>query len=175
MEYLGAWGTLIHEKNLKSKISCQTPFKITCRWFSVFCIGHQRLLTYCVFSLALVAYVSTAEDEVSTDLRLPEDVEVLRFGGVHYTATKNSIYVFPEKKLRRLNLNFHIHSSACYLYIPRIGLPSATGRYVDRSWIYICKVLTDTWMWKLGLRPRNSFSGNICFEFSVLCLCSVDN
>jgi hypothetical protein len=28
MEYLGAWGTLIHENNLKSKISCQTPFKI---------------------------------------------------------------------------------------------------------------------------------------------------
>jgi hypothetical protein len=27
MEYLGAWGTLIHEKNLKSKIFCQTPFK----------------------------------------------------------------------------------------------------------------------------------------------------
>ncbi len=26
MEYLGAWGTLIHEKNLKSKISYQTPF-----------------------------------------------------------------------------------------------------------------------------------------------------
>jgi hypothetical protein len=28
MEYLGAWGTLIHEKNLKSKISCQTPFNM---------------------------------------------------------------------------------------------------------------------------------------------------
>ena len=27
MEHLGAWGTLINEKNLKSKISCQTPFK----------------------------------------------------------------------------------------------------------------------------------------------------
>jgi hypothetical protein len=27
MEYLEAWGTLIHEKKLKSKISCQTPFK----------------------------------------------------------------------------------------------------------------------------------------------------
>ncbi len=24
--------------------------------------------------------------------------------------------------------------------------------------------LTDTWMWKLGLRPRYSFSGNICFN-----------
>jgi hypothetical protein len=30
MEYLGAWGTLIHEKNLKSKISCQTPFIHIC-------------------------------------------------------------------------------------------------------------------------------------------------
>jgi hypothetical protein len=28
IEYLRAWGTLIHEKNLKSKISCQTPFKV---------------------------------------------------------------------------------------------------------------------------------------------------
>jgi hypothetical protein len=28
-------------------------------------------------------------------------------------------------------------------------------------------------MWKLGLRPRNSFFGNLCFAFSVLCLCSV--
>ncbi len=28
-------------------------------------------------------------------------------------------------------------------------------------------------MWKLGLRPRCSFSGNICFEISVFCLCSV--
>ncbi len=27
MEYLEAWGTLIHEKNLKLKISCQTSFK----------------------------------------------------------------------------------------------------------------------------------------------------
>jgi hypothetical protein len=28
MEYLWAWGTLIHEKNLRSKILCQTPFNI---------------------------------------------------------------------------------------------------------------------------------------------------
>jgi hypothetical protein len=36
----------------------------------------------------------------------------------------------------------------------------------------IYKSLTESWMLKLGLRPRNSFSGDICFEFSVLCLCS---
>ena len=28
MRYSEAWGTLIYEKNLKSKISCQTPFKV---------------------------------------------------------------------------------------------------------------------------------------------------
>ncbi len=27
-------------------------------------------------------------------------------------------------------------------------------------------------MWKLGLRPRYSFSGNICIKISVFCLCS---
>ena len=29
MVYSGARGTLIYEKNLKAKISCQTPFKLT--------------------------------------------------------------------------------------------------------------------------------------------------
>jgi hypothetical protein len=28
--------------------------------------------------------------------------------------------------------------------------------------VVIYKSLTDAWMWKLGLRPRYSFSGNIC-------------
>jgi hypothetical protein len=42
MEYLGAWGTLIHEKNLKSKISCQTPFKddVTVLLLSFFSVPH---------------------------------------------------------------------------------------------------------------------------------------
>jgi hypothetical protein len=32
---------------------------------------------------------------------------------------------------------------------------------------------SQSWMWKLGLLPSNLFSGNICFKFSVLVLCSV--
>jgi hypothetical protein len=32
MENLGAWGKMIYEKNLKSKISCQTPFKGAQAW-----------------------------------------------------------------------------------------------------------------------------------------------
>ncbi len=36
---------------------------------------------------------------------------------------------------------------------------------IGRLIVGINKSLTDTWMWKSGLRPRNYFSGNICFEF----------
>ncbi len=38
---------------------------------------------------------------------------------LHYN--ENSIYVFPEKDLRGLSPNFHIHVSVGDLYIPRIG------------------------------------------------------
>jgi hypothetical protein len=34
-----------------------------------------------------------------------------------------SIYVFPEKELRGLSNNFHIHVSVSDLYIPTIGPP----------------------------------------------------
>ncbi len=38
-----------------------------------------------------------------------------------YTATKNPIYVFPEKELRDLSPNFDIHVVVSDLYIPKIG------------------------------------------------------
>ncbi len=56
------------------------------------------------------------------------------------------IYVFPGS----------VHISSC----SRIGRP-------------IVRTLTDTWMRKLGLRPRKSFAGNMFFEFSVMCPYSV--
>ncbi len=73
-----------------------------------------------------------------------------------------------------LSPNFHINLSVSELYIPSIGphIFLQQNRQIDRGNIFF-KSLTDTWMWKWGLRPHNSFSGNICFEFSVLCLCSV--
>ncbi len=39
----------------------------------------------------------------------------------------------------------------------------------------IYKSVIDTWMWKLGLRPHYTFSGDICIELSVLCLCHHEN
>ncbi len=59
-----------------------------------------------------------------------------------------------------------------YIAPPRIGLHISSSR-IGRPVVGIHKSLTDAWMWKLGLRPRYSFSGNICFEISVFCLCSV--
>ncbi len=57
------------------------------------------------------------------------------------------------------------------LYIPRISLHISSSR-TGRPIVGIYNSLTDTWMWKLGLRPQYSFSGNICFKFSAFCLCS---
>ncbi len=42
MGYSGAQGTLIYEKNLKSKILCQTPFKSTGYWFFVVALLKER-------------------------------------------------------------------------------------------------------------------------------------
>ncbi len=58
------------------------------------------------------------------------------------------------------------------LYIPRVSLHISSSR-TGRPIVGIYNSLTDTWMWKLGLRPRYSFSGNICLKFSAFCLCSV--
>ena len=82
------------------------------------------------------------------------------------------IYVFLFWELRGLSPNFHIHVSVSDLYIPRIG-PHISSSRKGRPIVGIYNSLTDTWMWKLGLRPRYSFSGNICFKFLAFCLYSV--
>jgi hypothetical protein len=48
--------------------------------------------------------------------------------------TENSKQIFPEKELRGLSPNFHIHVSVSDLYIPTIDLPILLQ---DRSWEYI--------------------------------------
>jgi hypothetical protein len=55
MRYSEARGTLIYEKKLKSKISCQTPFKIVPKTASEFLF---RLLLFCLWSV--LSYVQSA-------------------------------------------------------------------------------------------------------------------
>ncbi len=89
-----------------------------------------------------------------------------------YTATKIPFMYSFSGNSSFLSLNFNIHVCVSDLYSPRIGLHISSSR-IGTPIAGIYKSLTDAWMWKLGLRPRYSFSGNICFEISVFCLCSV--
>ncbi len=60
-----------------------------------------------------------------------------------------AIYLFPQS----------ICLPCFNLYIPIIDLPSLLQELCEPIlWIY--KLLTDTWMWKLGLRPHNSQKRN---------------
>ena len=55
--------------------------------------------------------------------------------------------------------NFHIHVSVSDFYIPTMDLPILLHEICGLI-LGIYKLLTDTWMWKLKLRPCHSFSGN---------------
>ncbi len=90
--------------------------------------------------------------------------------GVH--CNENPLYVFLFWEQRGPSPNFNIHVSVSDSYSPRIVLHISSSR-IGRPIVGIYKSLTDAWMWKMGLRPRYSFSGNICFEITVFCLCSV--
>ncbi len=73
--------------------------------------------------------------------------------------TEISKLIFPGKEYRGLSPNFHIHASVSDLYIPTIGLPIQLYE-ICRPILELYKSLTDTWMWKLGLRLRYSQKRN---------------
>jgi hypothetical protein len=100
--------------------------------------------------------------------------------GTHRHTTNNLLILFTLQRKPHICIHFlriakPISTFMClwaiYIGISRIS-PHISCSRIGRSIVGILKPLTDTWMWKSGLRPRNSFSGNICLELSVLVLCS---
>ncbi len=73
---------------------------------------------------------------------------------------ENLKQIFPEKEYRGLSPNFHIHVSVSEIYISTMGLPFLLEEICGPI-LGIYKSLTDTWMWKVGLRPRYSQKRNI--------------
>ncbi len=67
------------------------------------------------------------------------------------------------------------HSCVCGRFIyshDRSAYSVAGNMWTDPLGIYECiyKSLTDTWMWKLGLRPRKTQIRNISMGFSLQCV-----
>jgi hypothetical protein len=83
---------------------------------------------------------------------------------------ENPIYVFLFWELRGLSPNFHIHVSVSDFYISRIGpaISLQQNRQTDQGNIKNPSQTHECENW--DLRPHNTFSGNICFEFSVASL-----
>jgi hypothetical protein len=77
---------------------------------------------------------------------------------------KDKIPKFRNKYSQKRNIGVSVPISTfmhlwIFFYIfPRSVCLFCWRKYVDRSWDYIR--LTDTWMWKLGLRPRYSQKRN---------------
>ncbi len=101
--------------------------------------------------------------------------DVLLCGEVRITLQRqnaeNLKQIFPETEYRGLSPNFNIHASVSELYskFSRWVCLFCWRKYVDRSWEYTYKSLTDAWMWKLGLRPRYSQERNIKSELPLQC------
>jgi hypothetical protein len=76
----------------------------------------------------------------------------------------NSVYIYSFSGNCAASAPISTFKSVSGLYIPRIG-PHISSSRKGRPILGIYNLLTDAWMWKLGLRPPYSFSGNICFKF----------
>ncbi len=95
---------------------------------------------------------------------------------LHYTATKKPfLYSISEKCAASVPISTFMCLWAIYTYIPRMGplYFLQKNRQIDCGNTSITNSLTDTWLWKLRMWPRNSFFENICFEFSELVLRSI--
>jgi hypothetical protein len=119
-------------------------------------------------------------DEVTSSLK-----NVWRYRSLIVGVKTTVLYIIKKRKRRtgeslslvsvncqRQVCHFRLFVVECCLvtYCTARRIPFIYSLGIGRPIVGLYKSLTDAWMWKLGLRPRYSFSGNICFEISVFCL-----
>ncbi len=90
-----------------------------------------------------------------------------------------SVHIFSCSRIGRphckCSVSQFLNSYICerILYFQDRSTYFAAGKYVDGSREYI-NCSQDTWMWKLGLRPRNSQKRTSQMGFSLQCDISID-
>ncbi len=86
----------------------------------------------------------------------------------HFRIQKIGNKFSQRKKLRCHSHSFHIQVYVSVLYIPKIDLPVPLQEICGPI-LGIFESLTDTWIWKLGLRPCNSKKRSTKMVFSLQC------
>jgi hypothetical protein len=93
---------------------------------------------------------------------------------VHTATAIPSIYSFSGNSAASAPISTFMSLWAIYIFSGSVHIFPPAEK-ADPSWEYIIRSqIHHTWMWKLGLRPQNSFSGNICLKFSAFCLCCAE-
>jgi hypothetical protein len=93
------------------------------------------------------------------------ELDAFQPGNVFCTATAIPIiYSFLGNCVASAPVSTFMCLRAIYMFPGSVHIFPPAEK-ADPSWI-IYDSLTDTWVWELGLSPRHSFSGNLCFKFS---------
>ncbi len=109
------------------------------------------------------------------DSSINSSINFWRHAGI-LNCSENLIYVFPDKELRGLSPNLHIHVPVNHLYIPRIGPHIFQQRYRQTDRGNICRSCSQThergyWDSGRSIPFLGIFVSN--FRYCVFAVCSV--
>jgi hypothetical protein len=115
----------------------------------------DRVVSLCKYKVVVLALLKRWE---KTTLQSPHCKDTILKIWNKYSQKSNCAATVPIPTFMFLRAIYTFSWSVCRFCSRKTGGPNAA----------IYRSLTDTWMWKLGRRPRNSFSGNTKCKF----LCS---
>jgi hypothetical protein len=159
MEYLWAWGTLINEKNRRSKISCQTPFKAR---------GHlffwSRQSTKYVHIKSTTVYAPRRNWDSPNPFLASECSPPPETGGRGHTSLR--VGGWGESQFRRGA--YTVVLFICTYFVRQSLVPCTTYTYAYLNWTS-SSYKGGGWNWYQSIGPIK-LSGQQVFKFSFAIL-----